>query len=142
MKEYHKKFNSLNNLKTWTKDNEKQKQEVLTSVGDIYNELYDIYKSKYNKKINSLSTKNRIKLNYKKLRLSDNYQYSSEEDQKEEQEKQDEKTIDANEFNEQINKKKTDINRELFMKHFKIQRPSDTFKLLYETKDKKRQWIS
>ena len=58
MKEYHKKFNSLNNLKPWTKDSEKLKQEVLTSVGDIYNELYDIYKSKYNKKINSLNAKN------------------------------------------------------------------------------------
>ena len=57
MKEYHKKFNSLNNLKTRTKDNEKRKQEVLTDVGDIYNEFYDIYKSKYNKKINSLNPK-------------------------------------------------------------------------------------
>ena len=51
MKEYHEKFNSLNNLKQQTKDNEKLKQEVLTNVGDIYTELYDIYKSKYNKKI-------------------------------------------------------------------------------------------
>ena len=54
MKEYHQKFDKLNNLKTRTKDNEKRKQEVLTNVGDIYNELYDIYKNKYNKKINSL----------------------------------------------------------------------------------------
>ena len=50
MKEYHKKINKLNNLKTRTKDNKKRKQEVLTNVGDIYNELYDIYESKYNKK--------------------------------------------------------------------------------------------
>ena len=112
---------------------------MLTNVGDIYNELYDIYKSKYNKKVDKLSANNKKKFDYKKLGLSDNYLYSSEEEQKEEQEKQDEKTIDGNKFNEQINKKKTDINRELFMKHFKIQRPSDTFKLLYETKDKKRQ---
>ena len=128
MKEYHKKFNSLNNLKTRTKDNEKQKQEVLTNVGDIYNELYDIYKSKCNKKINSLSTKNRTKLNYKKLRLSDNYQYSSEEDQKEEQEKQDEKTIHANEFNESIIKEETDTNKELFKKYFYYQTPSALLK--------------
>ena len=46
MKEYHQKFNKLNNRKTRTKDNEKRKQEVLTNVGNIYNELYDIYKSK------------------------------------------------------------------------------------------------
>ena len=85
MKEYHK-------LKP-QKENKKRKQEVLSNVGDIYNELYDIYKSKYNKKINSLDAKN--KLDYKKLRLSDNYLYSSEE----EQEKQGEKTIDLNGFN-------------------------------------------
>ena len=64
---------------------------MLTIVGDIYNELYDIYKSKYNKKIDRLSAKNKIKLNYKQLRLSDNYLYSSEEEQEEEQEKQEEK---------------------------------------------------
>ena len=51
MKEYHKKFNKLNNLKTRAKDNEKRKREVLTNAGDIYNEMYDIYKRKYNKKI-------------------------------------------------------------------------------------------
>ena len=57
MKEYHKKFNSLNKLKPQKENNEKRKQEVLTNVGDIYNEFYDIYKSKYNKKINSLNPK-------------------------------------------------------------------------------------
>ena len=48
----HKKFNSLNNLKSRKKDNGKRKKEVLNNVGvgDIYNELYDIYKRKYNKK--------------------------------------------------------------------------------------------
>ena len=45
--------------------------------------MYDIYKNKYNKKINSLRTKNRIKLDYKNLRLSDDYLYSSEEKQEE-----------------------------------------------------------
>ena len=39
LKEYHKKFNKLNNPKTRTRDNEKRKHEVLTNVGDIYNEL-------------------------------------------------------------------------------------------------------
>ena len=50
MKECHKKFNSLNKLKPQKENNKKRKQEVLTNVGDIYNELYDIYKSKYKKK--------------------------------------------------------------------------------------------
>ena len=87
MKEYHKKFNSLNKLKPQKENNKKRKQEVLTNVGDIYNELYDIYKSKYNKKIDRLSAKNKIKLNYKQLRLSDEYLYSSEEEQEEKQDK-------------------------------------------------------
>ena len=59
MKDHHKKFNSLNKLKPRTKDNEKLKQKVLTDVGNIYNELYDVYKSKYNKKINKLSAKDK-----------------------------------------------------------------------------------
>ena len=83
MKEIHQKFNNLSNLKTRTKDNEKRKQKVLANVADIYNELHYVYKSKYNK------------FDYKKLRLSNNYQDLSEE----EQEKQDEKTTDLSEFN-------------------------------------------
>ena len=50
MKEHHKKFNSLNKLKTRAKDNKKRKDEVPNDVSDIYNELYDIYKNKYSKK--------------------------------------------------------------------------------------------
>ena len=49
MKEIHQNFDKLNNLKTRTEDNEKRKQKVLTNVADIYNELYYVYKSKYNK---------------------------------------------------------------------------------------------
>ena len=59
MKEYHKKFNSLNKLKPQKENNEKQKQEVLTNVGYIYNELHDVYKSKYSKKIDKLSAKDK-----------------------------------------------------------------------------------
>ena len=87
MREHHKKFTSLNNLVPRT-ENEKLKQEVLTNAGNIYNELYYIYKNKYNKKINSFNTKNEIKLDYKNLRLTDDYQYPSEEEQEEIQEKQ------------------------------------------------------
>ena len=95
-----------------TRDRRKKKElkdKVLKDAREFYNELYYIYKDKYNEKINSLDTKNRKELDYKKLRLSDNYLYSSEE----EQEKQDEKTTkaDPNEFNEWINKKETEINR-------------------------------
>ena len=44
----------------------KLKNEVLSNVRDLYNELYYIYKDKYNKEINNLDTKNRKKLDYKK----------------------------------------------------------------------------
>ena len=36
---------------------------------------------------------------------------------------------DVNAFNEWINKKETDINRELFKKHFKFQTPSALLKV-------------
>ena len=85
MKEYHEKFNQLNNLKTRTKDNEKRKQEVLISVADIYNQLYCIYKNKCNKKIESLDAENKKKLDYKKLRFNDNYQYPYDKEQEKEQ---------------------------------------------------------
>ena len=62
MRKYHKKFTSLNNLVLRTENNKVLKQEVLNSAGDIYNKLYYIYKNKYNKKINSLDTKNRTSL--------------------------------------------------------------------------------
>ena len=87
------------------------------------------------KKINSLDKKNRNKLDYKKLRLADIYDYLSDE----EQEKIQEETItDANEFNEWIIKKEADINGKLFMKHFNFQRPSDMLKNLYQINDKEK----
>ena len=61
MREYHKKFTSLNNLVPQTENNKKLKQEVLINAVDIYNELYHIYKNKHNNKINSLDTRNRKK---------------------------------------------------------------------------------
>ena len=86
------------------------------------------FTKKSNKEINSLDTKNREKHDYKKLRLSDDL-YSSEEEQEE-------KTIaDSNAFNEHINKEETDINEELFKKHFNFQRPSDIFNSLNNKND-------
>ena len=139
MKERHKKFNSLNKLKTRAKDNKKRKEEVLTNVGDIYNELYDIYKNKYNIKVNSLSAKDKKKLNYKQLRLSDNYLYSSEEEQKEQDEKQDEKSFGLDDLIELIiNREELPINNELFKKHFQLESPILMHKILYDTKDKEK----
>ena len=135
MRKYHKKFTSLNNLVLRTENNKELKQEVLINAGDIYNELYYIYKNKYNKKINSLDTKNRKKLDYKKLRLADIYDYSSEEEQEEIQK---EPITNANAFNEWIIKKEADINGELFIKNFNFQRPRDILKNLNQINDKEK----
>ena len=134
MKDYHKKFSSLNKLKPQKENNKKRKQEVLTNVGDIYNELYDIDRNKYNKKINSLDAKNKKNLDYKKLRLSDNYLYSSEE----EQEGQERTKTDMNETIKYIAKEEIDLNEELFKKYFNFQRPNDMFMLLNKTNDKEK----
>ena len=65
------------------------KNKVLPNVKKHYNELYYIYKEKYNKEINSLNTDDKESFDYKNLRLSD-YTYSSEEDE-EQQEQQEQK---------------------------------------------------
>ena len=78
MKDHHKKLNSLINLKPQTRNNKHKRLEVLIHAGDIYNELYNIYRSKYNKKIDSLSAKNEKKLDYKHLKISGDYLHSSD----------------------------------------------------------------
>ena len=107
MRKYHKKFTSLKNLVPRKENNKELKHEVLINADDIYNKLYYFYQNKYNKKINSLDTKNRIKLDYKKLRLADIYEYLSGEEKEKIQE---EIITDANAFNESIIKK--DVNSE------------------------------
>ena len=59
------------------------KLKVLDSVGDLFNDLYYIYKDKYNEEKDGLNTKkNKKHFYYKKLRLTDDYQYVSEEKKK------------------------------------------------------------
>ena len=92
-----------------------------------------------------MNTKNKINLNYKQLRLSDNYLYASEEEQvkqaekqKEKQEKQDKKTINTDEYIDwMINKEDADVNQEIFQKYFKIQKLSLMYKVLRTINDKK-----
>ena len=96
---------------------------MLNNVGEIYNELYDIYKSKYNKKIDRLSSKDKKMLNYKQLRLSDKYLYSSEEEQKSIK-------VDYKTLIKQITDEEKDINDEIFKQYFKVQMPSDMLMFL------------
>ena len=62
MKDHHKKLNSLIDLKPQPRDNKSKKSEVIIRTGDIYNKLYNIYISKYYKKIDILSAKNKKSL--------------------------------------------------------------------------------
>ena len=73
LKDFHKKFTKLKNVIPQTEANKNLKEKVLDNVGDLFNELYYIYKDKYNEEINSLDTKDRKNFNYTKLRLTDDY---------------------------------------------------------------------
>ena len=59
IKDHHKKLNSLIDLKPRSIENKNKRLEVIIHAGDIYNKLYNIYRSKYNKKIDSLRAKNK-----------------------------------------------------------------------------------
>ena len=76
---FHKKFTKLKNASPQAKTNENLKEKVLDNVRDLFNELYYIYKDKYNEEIDSLNTKDTKKSNYKKLRLTDEFHYEPEE---------------------------------------------------------------
>ena len=118
------------------------KLKVLDNVGDVFNDLYYIYKDKYNEEKDSLDTKNKKAFYYQKLRLTDDYQYESEEEKEQHTSKKEplKKSTeeDASDFNEWVNKKEANIDSEIFGKHFKFQRPSDMFELLYKANNKKK----
>ena len=85
------------------------------------------------KKIDKLSAKDKKKLDYKKLRLSD-YLYSSGEEEEEEEEQKPTKD-DYKTLIKQIIDEETNINKELFKKYFSFQKPSDMIMLLNKTND-------
>ena len=78
-----------------------------------------------------MDTKDRKIFNYTKLRLTDDYQCESEEEQEQISKKSNKKEppkkpgkTDVKEFNELIIKKKTGINKKLFKKYFNFQMPT------------------
>ena len=77
-----------------------------------------------------MSAKDKKKLDYKKLRLSDYLYSSGEEEEEQKPTKDDYKTLIK-----QITDEETDINDDLFNKYFKFQRPSDMLMLLNKTND-------
>ena len=96
-------------------------------------------------KIDSLSAKNKKKLDYKHLKISGDYQYQSDEEQEEQEEKQDEKHKEQ----EKQDKKPFDLEKtvrmfdahvkeEVFQNYFKLQKPSLMYKVLHTLNDKEK----
>ena len=86
-----------------------------------------------------MSARNKKKLDYKQLKISGDYQYLSEEEQEEEQEeKQDKKQEEQKKQDKKpFDPEKTikwmfdaHVNKEVFQKYFKLQKPSLMYKVL------------
>ena len=86
LSDFLKKFNKLKAVDPETNENIVLKPKSLNNVGDLFNELYYIYKDKYNEEKDGLDTKNKKNFYYKKLRITNDDQYESEEEKKEEEE--------------------------------------------------------
>ena len=89
-----------------------------------------------------MSAKNKKKLDYKHLKISSDYRYSSDEEQEEEQEeqeKQDKKPFDPEEnIKWIINKEDAHVNKEIFKKYFQLESPSLMYKVLRGTNDEEK----
>ena len=79
-----KKINKLKTVNPQTDENKVLKPKVLDNAGDLFNDLYYIYKDKYNEEKDGLNTKNKKCLYYRKLSLTDGYQYEFEKEEEEE----------------------------------------------------------
>ena len=58
LNDFHKKFTRFEIVAPWAKDKRILKNKALRNARNLHNDLYYIYKDKYNKEINSLSTEN------------------------------------------------------------------------------------
>ena len=70
--DFKKGFNKLKAVDPQTDENKVLKPKVLDKVGDLFNELFYIYKDKYSEEKDGLNSKNKKLFYYKKLRLADN----------------------------------------------------------------------
>ena len=70
LNDFHKKFTRFKIVAPWTKDKKSLKNKVLSNARVLYNDLYYIYKDKYDEKINRLDTKNKKSKNRKKQKLT------------------------------------------------------------------------
>ena len=58
LNDFNKKINKLKAVDPQTDENKVLQPKVLDNVGDLFNELYYIYKDKYNEEREGLDTKN------------------------------------------------------------------------------------
>ena len=73
LNDFKKRFSKLKAVDPQTDENKVLKPKVLDNAGDLFNELYYIYKDKYKEEKNGLNTKNKKLFYYKKLRLTNDY---------------------------------------------------------------------
>ena len=71
LNDFKKWFNKLKTVNPRTNENKVLKSKVLDNVRDLFNELYYVYKDKYNEEKGGLNTKNKKLFYYKKLKLTD-----------------------------------------------------------------------
>ena len=80
LNDFQKRFNKVKIVNPQTDNNEILKENVLDDIADIFNELYYIYKDRYNEEKNDLKAKYTKEFDCRKLRLIGSYQYESEEE--------------------------------------------------------------
>ena len=80
MNDFHEILTKFRKVAPQTKTNTNLKEKVLDNAEDLFNELYYIFKERYEEEKNGLNTKDRKKFEYKKLWLTDDYQYDSEKE--------------------------------------------------------------
>ena len=76
LNDFHKKFTIFKKLNPQTKEKEYLEEKVKDNAGDLFIELYYIYKERYSEEKNWY--KDTEKFDYKKLRLADDYECESE----------------------------------------------------------------
>ena len=88
---FHKKFTRLKNIRPKTRDKEDLRANVLENGGDLFNELHCIYKERCVEEKHALNKKDMNKSDYTKCRLTDNYLFESEKEEKQTDKKPDKK---------------------------------------------------
>ena len=68
LKDFHKKFTRFIIVAQRTKDKKILKNKVLSNAINLFNDLYYIYKDKYNKEINRLNIENKRKAPLQKIK--------------------------------------------------------------------------